>query len=373
MSNNPTPNQYPAGFYATPRSSRNDHPPPPPPPPGRTIPSAAVGQSYLHNYGSVPHHPQAWYYPPSISAEGGGGAYLNTARGYDMVSLPPPPPPARLPRTEEFRCQPCNLTLQSALALQSHAATHVQCEQCDFAAAPKVVKGHFAAVHGKFSGNGFKTVTVAIPGVKVQRFQICIGNRPEDIQRWIAERRQRFPRQSTTPSATELQQKQPKEPTPNDAENTTGLSSLLAGYGSSSSEDEDNTKGGIKSKADEQPPVTAGNEQESTAISSPAGNNYRTRPCRFFMRNGKCRNGDSCKFSHTICSHQQPQQHEKPTRDVQPHVKKQRVREFSSSTRHAKPSLLQNLLANDVKRESILTLQLLDYIVRSDFLKTTLK
>ena len=306
------------------------------------------------------------------------------------MPLPPPPPPP--PRKEQFRCQPCNIVLDSAQAFQAHTSTHIKCEKCSFSAVPKVVKGHFSAVHGQYSGNGFKSVAITIPGSKkVQRFQICVGNHPDDIQRWIAERRKRFPRQSNV--------HQPKETSNTNLPNASLsnnnasvkdkpglLGSLLDGYGSSSDEDNDgNDIAAIKSNKSGDSdaatdvsksiptingcngPLDEGNQQQ------PQQQQYRRRLCRFYAKNGQCRNGDKCSFSHDseiiTANH-----------DAQVANKKQKLNPTSASTKSSTPStklpppppsLLQKLLANDIQREASLTLQLLEYLVRSNFLQET--
>lgn len=172
---------------------------------------------------------------------------------------------------------------------------------------------------------------------------------------------------------------------------TTGLSSLLEGYGSSSSDDDDDDdEVNPKVEAVNMPavPPTAAvapsADAETTAPSSssepPGGGgqvlHYRTRPCRFFARNGNCRNGDTCNFSHDRSQQKQQQQQQGPSsirdHDAPPLAKKQRTTGelvASTSSGNAKASLLQKLLANDMKREAILTLQILDYIVGSSFLQ----
>ena len=251
-----------------------------------------------------------------------------------------------------WTCEACQCTLESEKAFKSHRKSHVKCSDCSFEGAPKVVKAHYQAKHGKFSGSGFKTITVGVPGCRVQKFKICVGNRPEDIRRWIAERRKKFPRtslmntqttnstniaenttegsSSSIDSATTLKRagKMQKQ-TPA----TTGLSSLLAGYGSSSDDD-----GGVDDREEETLSTTKApkipkredvdvlgtniNRNEGTSASMEATNEgnaimqtsnssvnctetqleenrgKKSRPCRFYFRKGSCRNGSNCRFSH---------------------------------------------------------------------------
>lgn len=251
----------------------------------------------------------------------------------------PPPVLAGMKRPREeikvpesqWKCEPCKLSFDSESALKAHTASHETCTACSFVGAPKVVKGHFLAVHGRFSGSGFKSVTVAVPGCPVQRFRICVGSRPEDLEKWIAERRKRFPRKVKQQEATPKEEKK-------------GLSSLLDGYGSSSSEDEKPAN----DKKEEAAPVPEAQHAKPTSTNS------SRRPCRYFMRNGTCRNGDQCGFSH----------------DVADRSKKSNNTKFPNKGRIKDPgSLLRKLFENDVRRETVLTLQLLEYIVDTDFLQ----
>lgn len=254
-------------------------------------------------------------------------------------SVPPPPLPSRK-RTREggeeapvssYRCSPCNLNLDSASALAAHQNSHITCTACSFVGAPKVVKGHFQAVHGKFSGSGYKTVNVAVPGCRVQRFRICVGNRPEDVQRWIAERRKRFPRKKPLP--------------PPEAVKPEGLSNLLDGY--SSSEDEKDKS--EKPKKEEEASADA-KANDGTPNELPQPNK---KPCHSFMRHGQCRRGDACPYSHEG-NLRQPQQQRNTS------LKRRAVK---------RPTLLSDLLKADADRETKLSLQLIHYIVHSDFLK----
>lgn len=238
------------------------------------------------------------------------------------------------PVTIQWKCAPCDLVLESEQALERHTASHITCRECAFQAAPKVVKAHHQARHGKFAGSGFKSVTVAIPGCQVQRFRICVGNRPEDIAEWIAERKRRFPRQKKTAE---------------DKEEKSGLSTLLAGYGSSDEESAASCRI-VKTEVEEQP-ITAEEPYPHDSLKA-----IRKRPCRYFMRNGTCRNGENCTFLHELPT-------SSALRDApQQNAAKRPKRELT---------LLDRLLQNDKKRENALVLQLLDFIVENDFLSSS--
>lgn len=216
------------------------------------------------------------------------------------------------------------------MALESHRKSHVKCNACDFEGAPKVVKGHYQAIHGKFSGNGFKTVTVAIPGCPVQRFRICVGNRPEDVQKWIAERKKKFPRSRPLPPP---EPEQPKQ----------GLSTLLDGY--SSSEDEKEETDDNQAVADKVSSVQAKDQPTTNAMPE-----MRKKPCHSFVRHGNCRRGDACPYSHDES------------------LRKPKSTHKTIGKKKRKQDLLSSLLESDADRETKLSLQLIHYLVQSDFL-----
>lgn len=267
--------------------------------------------------------------------------------------------------TQQWSCDACDVFLDSQRALDAHLQSHQTCTACSFSASPKVVKAHYEAVHGKFSGSGFKSVIVSVPGCPVQRFRICVGNRPEDIREWIAERKRRFPRRQNGKGKDGGDASSGKT---EKSENKTGLSALLGGYGSSSSSDEDSED---EQQKEPQPRnllsesitvTTTENTTECNGTDSPETMprpeteekppSYRTRPCHYFVRNGSCRNGDNCMFLHERHAGSKPRN--------EPHQKRQKV----------ESSLLQKLLRNDIRREDTLTLRLIDFIVETDFLST---
>lgn len=266
-----------------------------------------------YGYSQYQQQPQPYYEAPGYNQQ----QYQHTA----SLCPPPPgfqqtaPPPPKRPRPT-FRCDTCDLDLDSAMALDAHVKSHITCTECNkYTACPKMVKAHYQAVHGKFSGNGFKTVTVAVPGCPMQRFRICVGNSKEDVAKWIADRKKKFPRKAPPP---------------------TKLGSLLDGYGSSSS-DED------------KPKMTDATKQE--VVTKPV-TNRPVRICRFFARTGKCRNGDACAF-----------RHERGTSNQQRNNNNRKRKDVSSAT------LLRKLLRPDADREATLTLQLLRYIANCNYLQ----
>jgi hypothetical protein len=108
---------------------------------------------------------------------------------------------------------------------------------------------------------------------------------------------------------------------------------------------------------------------EEVQINQPESRVRTPTPCRFFSRNGTCRNGDRCRFRHD-------QQEEQPRDRIHPDADRERPTKLPKNDRrlttlaiNSNPSLLEKLLASDVQRETTLTLQILDYIFESNFLK----
>lgn len=224
------------------------------------------------------------------------------------------------------------------------------------------MKAHHSSVHGKFKGNGFKTVTVAIPGCKVQRYRICVGNHPDDVKKWIADRRKNFPRRSGLI---------PVEGGQTTVESHFG--GLLDGYGSSSSEGEPPSKvleepKGIELTQKLNDETTIGKSHDSTSNNCITGasvnsNNakFRTQMCRYFARTGTCRNGDKCTFQHERFSRNNNNSPQSNLTSTTPQMGKKKAGKSST--------LLKKLLKSDTDREMTLTLQLLRYIVDCNFLQ----
>lgn len=321
-------------------------PPPPPPPP----PPNPNGVSHTFNYGygyNYPMQSQRRFLVP-----GQAPSQLDQS----VPSTCPPatekePPPAKA-KSPSWFCDPCDLEFESEKALRSHRKSHVKCSDCAFEGAPKVVKGHYQASHGRFSGSGFKTVTVSVPGCRVQRFKICVGNRPEDIKQWITERKKRFPRhRKVEDSSSPSEAKEGKE------KEGDGISMLLAGYGSSGSEDEvEGASNETKTKT-----TTGANSSNPSLVDTKKEKNYpteagqsqagrRPRLCRYFARNGKCLNGDNCRFSH-----------ENPGSSLPSRRGQKRKR----GGRDSSDTLLRKLLSNDMERESTMAMKMLQFLVQS--------
>jgi len=279
---------------------------------------------------------------------------------------------------------------------------------------PKMVK--------KYSGRGLKTITISAPGMRAQKFKVCVGNHPEDIQKWIEERKKRFPRmdgshlnnnggdssgkkRGRVEEEQEKQEEAKKKPCLDEKANSGSgandegaqagvLSSLLGGYASSSSEDANKSepKGKSADKVkDETAPAGAAPSSEGDGAKSPAAldtnNPQPTRICSFFQR-GKCRHGTSCKFLHsdnpstTTTTDPDKRLKKRQSQSARDKARIQYEQELqvlglatpSHGSRYTtggkvinNTSLLHQLLQRDKGRERRMTLQLLRYIVDCDY------
>jgi len=289
-----------------------------------------------------------------------------------------------------YTCQVCqNLEFHTQQAWQEHVSSHVQCSHCSFTASKKITHAHFLSAHGKFSSGGFQQVAVNIPGFKPQFFQVCVGNDPEEIKKWIDERRKNYPtrvnimrkqskstksNQDSIPSniaGSSTSCNLPKKTT-NDDDNSNknnALESLMAGYYDSASEEESSEKRDVEvnSSITLQPTQNASPQSNSLkssdrdnaddATNNAERHNKSHRPtCRYFL-SGKCKNGYQCRFSHDSTATTGAS-----TTKKQGHVaERQKIKDVKNT------SLLRKLLDNDIRREASLTLQLLRYIVNSNF------
>ena len=233
-------------------------------------------------------------------------------------------------------------------------------------------------MHGKFRGNGFKTISVAIPGCKVQRYRICVGNHPEDVKKWIEDRRKKFPRQQRPVAVKE-----------NAGESQLG--GLLDGYGSTSEEEEGEKPVNLESKpvsnpgtadctldtsrfSDGEQAKNATTTTTTSATTTTNAANYRSQTCRYFARTGTCCNGDKCTFLHERANNNSNNNNNNnaPMLTLREHHQREpKRRTMGNNNKKNGTTLLQTLLQNDARREATLTLQLLRYIVDCNFLQKT--
>ena len=334
---------------------------------------------------------------------------------------PPPPPPQPPPPTKRahvhvdgatnigdstednanYHCKPCDVSFLSKSALQAHLKSHIKCTKCSFTASKKVVSAHYKSKHGEYAGRGLKSVTIQTPGSRqTQRFKICVGNHPDDIQAWIAERKKRFPTRRNIEKKLEKNKrgraegklvfhgdeskKRQKFDTGTSRGNavasqvSSSISTLVACYGSSS-DDDDDTSG--KNTQQLEPNIQS---SPSNSISTDASAlKHKTKLCRFFLRNGTCKNGENCTYIHDIAQHESFKSKAETRKQKQ--SQRDRARNEAQKEMHLittgrtqgngkggdsnRQTLLRKLLQSDIRRERSLCLQLLRYIVDVNFLQ----
>eukprot|EP01029_Cantina_marsupialis_P003981 TRINITY_DN139_c2_g1_i1.p1 TRINITY_DN139_c2_g1~~TRINITY_DN139_c2_g1_i1.p1 ORF type:complete len:707 (-),score=274.58 TRINITY_DN139_c2_g1_i1:115-2235(-) len=106
---------------------------------------------------------------------------------------------------------------------------------------------------------------------------------------------------------------------------------------------------------------TSNNNDNNTELSKEDENKSppkKMRLCKFFSRNGKCRNGDRCLYRHEI----------NPNRK-KPQKGKKTLSDNNQSTTVQKESLMHKLLTNEIREEKSLLLQGIRYIVQNNFLQ----
>jgi hypothetical protein len=396
----------------------------PPSPPH--VHGASHSQGHQYMYSNYQQYAPALFPPPPPPSQRSkqGNAANGDRKEIEISDFSPKKDNEQKPSECAYQCPNCpNASFPTEKALNGHMSAHVTCnyEGCNYTACKGLVSAHFASEHGKFSGRGLKTVTVAVPGCRIQRFKICVGNHPEDIQAWIAERKKRFPTKDRIQRKGDVEVRkraegalsavasgakrnrdtckvdrcdqdgnQPEkkskmeEAKEGGAEAVVGgLASLLGGYGSSSSSDDEESLGEEKKKHSKtDSPKNLPQEQQQNPF-------YRTRPCRFYLRTGRCRNGANCHYLHEdgearrlaeeqrIGQSKRDKARSDARRDIErlnsPRSNKRGsvggVDDYKYANPGPKAPLLRKLLQNDIRRERSLALQLLRYIVDCNYLQ----
>jgi len=285
-----------------------------------------------------------------------------------------------------------------------------------------------------------------------QRFKICVGSHPEDIKAWIAERKKKFPTRERVREKREQHKRRREEGRGMESESernrdsisaagsgsgsgsgnlnsgihhqskklkvtneieveakkpSSALGNLVNCYGSSSDEDEE------KEELKPSNPLAGTNiasssdasKDEATAVavaaagppsSSPSSipisiSSFKTKQCRFFLRNGTCKNGDNCTYIHDMSQYENFKAGAEDRKKLQSHrdrARNEARNEMNVITRGKNnasgssfggssvrgggsggETLLRKLLQNDIRRERSLALQLLRYVVDCNFLQ----
>lgn len=257
----------------------------------------------------------------------------------------------------------------------------------------------------KYSGRGFKTITISGHGIKPRKFKVCVGNDPADIAKWIEERRKRFPRSGhvkrdgncstenvdSPPKAVsgrgdqrgyevETKKRSGGDDEVDDSNETSsskricikgedgdgeqdGLSSLLAGYDSSSSKDEgdDPAKPGSAVKAEivKDRQVDDSLETGGTAHKQAKGIEDKNDPELAKQKKREAQSANDRARSN----------YEQELQMLGLITPNHGSRYTTGESVINSTSLLHRLLERDKERERRLTLQLLRYLVDSDYLE----
>jgi len=208
-------------------------------------------------------------------------------------------------------CEACDREFTSQTDFAAHVAAHVPCpvRGCNFQGARRVVNIHVEEAHSS-SKKG------------------VVSDTPEDIARWIAERKKNFPSRANI----ERKEKEAQEK--------------------------------AQQKAQEKPADTPGANKRKNPDSDQQGARS-TKLCRKFASSGRCRYGEKCHFVHAPrpchnfakgrCKHGDKCKFSHNKSDPQ------------SQQPKSKPSLLAKLLSSEIESERTMILQCLRHLVRSNF------
>lgn len=198
------------------------------------------------------------------------------------ASAPPLPP-----QQQQWSCEGCDKSFTMESQFHAHMKTHVTCHApgCGFSASKRVVGAHFQTAHGQYAGEGLKEIDV-----EGQKFLVLVGNSPEDIANWRAERRKKWP------SAAKAASQAPSVPVPDASRKRLRSSSTSAVANEDGGLEDGEVEDG---EVDEDAiTVTAGAPSAAPSAATERSPKRYKRMCKNFLRQ-QCRFGDACKFSHS--------------------------------------------------------------------------
>jgi len=166
-------------------------------------------------------------------------------------------------------------------------------------------------IHGRYRGSGYKTFTI-----EGRRFRVLLGNTPEEVEQWKAERRRNYPTAANVarklrargdhPSST--RGKRPREGTAGISAASSSSSSLnppptkqskvvgLVSYGSESDDDDDDDDPHAKD-TEVAVPTSEGTNHPTTSDEAPKTKSLLHGVCWSYLRN-QCNNGMRCRYRH---------------------------------------------------------------------------
>ncbi|RLN47676.1 hypothetical protein BBJ28_00024170 [Nothophytophthora sp. Chile5] len=298
---------------------------------------------------------------------------------------PPPLPvddrgyqPTEPPRQQEacWKCETCVKSFAMASQYEAHMKTHVLCPDCAFSASKRVVGAHFQSTHGEYSGQGLKEIDV-----DGQKFLVLVGNSAEDIAKWRAERRKKWPAASRPQTAASATERPPIVPVTRKRKLSESSEDLEDGE---IQEEEAPATPAVRTEGSEAPqPSPRAPETAEPAAKKPrktllckkflrsecrfdAGrckfsHDRGAFACRSMLHKGSCAKGARCPFAHdAVVLAAQRERSQAATQE----------RATEQQWRGEQRSLLRKLLAKDVRAEQQQMLQIARYLVANDFLRS---
>jgi hypothetical protein len=187
-------------------------------------PYAQQPMMYYGSYAPMPNYMPSY---PNMYAPANPNMYMAPYQQQNTTRYRPSYRPKR--PTQTFYCENCERTFEQHSQFIIHVQSHRQCTKCDFKASKQVLETHMEEAHPR-----------PVMNLSLES--------PEEIAKWIEERKKRYP-----------------------------------------------TDENIKKKQEE-----AESQKKRKAEDAPI---EKKKPCKYF-RQGKCRRGDQCTFLHQQKSEQ---------------------------------------------------------------------
>lgn len=263
-------------------------------------PVAPYGQNVNAMYGYQ--DPQAMYamasqqyatslgFPPSRNDTFQSVSYGNAAYGYggagnngmrnNAQARSAWPQRQKVPQIPQ-RCVPCEKNFPNESQYKAHLEQHVTCPQCSFAAAKKVVTKHIQTDHAVYVKNDAGIAASSTDKQydadheTVQSLRIMES--PEEIAKWIEERKKRWPTEDNIKRRSE-----------------TGQGSAAVGE---TADLLDYFKKDKKSKSSNRKRKQTDGADGEMGDDSIQNKKAKTRICKYFLK-GQCSKGDDCTFRH---------------------------------------------------------------------------